>query len=279
MQAGVAFPWDLIIATVAGAVVGAVVGLPALRIRGFYLAFATLAAHFILIQLAQTYQSKRVGSGGFIVPLQFVNLSLVDQQRAWALVLACVAAVVLVIIGLLTRAGLGRTWRVIRDHEIIAGSLGIRVPQYKLGAFMVSSAFIALQGGLTAHLSGYVTSDAFTLSLAVSYVAMVLIGGSDSLLGSVVGAVIVISLPYLTSNVMDRLSVSGQYSAQVAEILYGALVVVFVIYSSSGIAGWLRAAYGWVTGANRPPRPTEKEPEGPATEPAGTGSVSAATEG
>jgi branched-chain amino acid transport system permease protein len=247
LRLGIPYPLDLVVALVAGALIGAVVGLPAIRIRGFYLAFATLAAHFIFVQLAQTYQSHAVGATGFIVPLRFASHSLVDQQRLWALVLAGIGAIVLLIIYFLTTFRLGRTWRVIRDHEIIAASLGIRVTRYKLVAFMVSSAFIALEGGLTAHLSGYVTSDAFTLSIAVSYVAMVLIGGHDSLLGSVVGATIVISLPYLTANVMGQLAINDQYSAQIAQILYGSLVVVFVVYSSGGVADWLRKGYAFVT--------------------------------
>jgi branched-chain amino acid transport system permease protein len=250
LRLGIPYPLDLVVALVAGAL-----------IRGFYLAFATLAAHFIFVQLAQTYQSHAVGAMGFIVPLRFANHSLVDQQRLWALVLAGTAAVVLLIIYFLTTFRLGRTWRVIRDHEIIAASLGIRVARYKLVAFMVSSAFIALEGGLTAHLSGYVTSDAFTLSIAVSYVAMVLIGGHDSLLGSVVGATIVISLPYLTANVMGQLAINDQYSAQIAQILYGSLVVVFVVYSSGGVADWLRKGYAFVTGSRVATRGKLVKPE------------------
>jgi branched-chain amino acid transport system permease protein len=245
MRAGIGYPLDVIVAIVVGALLGGVVGLPALRIRGFYLVFATLAAQYIFVQIAQQYQTWKAGSAGFVVPLQFASQSLTQQQRSWALVLSGAVIVTLVIVRWLTTFRLGRAWRLIRDHEAIAPSLGIPVARYKLAAFMVSSALIAAEGALTAHLSGYVSSDSFTLALAISYLAMVMIGGQDSLLGSVIGAVVVISLPYLTQNVMGGLS--SQYSAQFSEILYGALIVVFIVFSPGGIVSWFNKGFALIT--------------------------------
>jgi branched-chain amino acid transport system permease protein len=84
----------------------------------------------------------------------------------------------------------GRAWRMIRDHEDAAPLLGIPVTRYKLSVWVLSSALIGLQGGITFYFSGGLTYETFTLALAVRYVAMVLIGGLDSLAGAVVGAAI-----------------------------------------------------------------------------------------
>jgi branched-chain amino acid transport system permease protein len=246
LRAGLGYPFDLIAALVTGALLGGLVGLPALRIRGFYLAFATLAAQFIFTQLAQTYETHEVGSSGFVVPLQFLGQTLAGQQRSWAFVLTGFAVVTLILVRLLSTCRLGRAWRLIRDHETIAPSLGIPVARYKVVAFMISSALISMEGALAAHLSGYVTSDSFTLAVAISYLAMVMIGGQDSILGSVIGAIVVIGLPYLTQNVMSGIAGSSQYAPQFSEVLYGALIVIFILYSPGGIAGWLHKGFNLI---------------------------------
>jgi branched-chain amino acid transport system permease protein len=239
-RAGVPSPWDVLIAVAAGAVAGAVVGLPALRIRGFYLAFATLAAHFIIVQVVQSYQTAAVGESGFIVPTPFADQTIDEQLRTWAVVLTVVVAAVLVLVRTISTGRLGRAWRIIRDQEHIASTMGIKVAHYKMGAFTFSSGLIALQGSLYAHVSGYVSVDTFTLSLAISYVAMILVGGEDSQFGSVVGAVVVVTLPFVTSDTLDRLQLSSQYSAQIALLLYGSLIVVFVVTSWGGLGRGLQ---------------------------------------
>lgn len=241
IRSGIPFPWDLPLALVSGAAVGLVVGLPALRIRGVYLALTTLAAQFIVTQLAAQYEGDTVGSGGFLLVQHFSLTNPVSQERSWSLLLLAFVIVTILLIYWLTKGRIGRAWRLIRDHEIVAPSLGIPVARYKLGAFMLSSALISLEGGLAAHFSGYVSSDTYTLTLAISYVAMVLIGGLDSILGSVIGAAVIIWLPVVATNIIGRVSSSESTKAPlIAEILYGAMIVVFVTYSQAGIGGFLR---------------------------------------
>jgi branched-chain amino acid transport system permease protein len=242
-QLQIGFPFDLLVAIGAGAATGFIVGLPGIRIRGVYLALTTLAANFIFVEIAQKYQSIRAGAAGFIIPRLFRDTTLLDQQRAWAVVLFGFVAAVLILVRCLTTARIGRAWRLIRSHEIVAPSLGIPVAGYKLGAFMLSSALISLQGALGAHFSGYVSADSFTLTLAISYVAMVLIGGPDSQFGSVIGAAVVIWLPFLTASVIESIpNAPPTAAAQVALISYGALIVFFITLSPDGLAGWLRWA-------------------------------------
>ncbi len=246
-RSGIAFPLDVVVAMTVGTVAGLVVGLPGLRIRGVYLSLTTLAAHFIFVQAAEKYQSSQVGAAGFVIKRIFTG-TLEDQYKAWSIFLFVVVAALLVLIRALTTGRLGRAWRLIRDHDNVAPTFGIPVARYKLAAFMISSALISLQGGLLAHFSGYVSSESFDLALAISYVAMVLIGGSDSQLGSVLGAAIVIWLPYLASDTLQAVSTStSSIIPRVALIAYGALIVFFITYSSGGVAGWLRDLGRWLT--------------------------------
>ena len=137
----------------------------------------------------------------------------------------------------------GRAWRMIRDHEIVAHTLAIPVTRYKMLAFAISSALIGFQGALAAHLSGSVGVDSFTLGLAIAYIAMVLIGGLDSVLGAVIGAFLVTALPTLVpifiTAVVGQLKTASQGPA-FAEIIYGLLVIVFITSSPQGIVGLLR---------------------------------------
>lgn len=248
-QAHIAFPLDLVPALLAGAAVGFVVGLPALRIQGVYLALTTLAANFIFVEIAQRYQSVKVGAGGFIMPRLFTGMTLADQYRAWAALLFVAVALVLVLLRTLTAAELGRAWRLIRDHELVGPTLGMRASAYKLGAFMLSSALVALQGALAAHFSGYVSADSFTLTLAISYVAMVLIGGPDSQLGAVLGALIVVWLPFACADLLKLFpAASPTVAPQIALIAYGALVVFFITFAPSGVAGWLQTLWARISG-------------------------------
>jgi branched-chain amino acid transport system permease protein len=245
IKSGVPFPGDLVIGAVVAAVAGAVIGLPALRLRGLHLALATLAGFFIVMYFAGVYQSKGKGggSGGFYVPVLYQAQGFTGGQQYWAWTLLVIVAAVILIATRLNAERSGRAWRIIRDHEIVAHTLGIPVTRYKMIAFAFSSALIGFQGALAAHLSGSVSVDQFTLALAIAYIAMVLIGGLDSVLGAVIGAFLVTALPtvmpILITMVIGKLPVASQGPA-VAEIAYGLLVILFITSSPQGIVGLLR---------------------------------------
>jgi branched-chain amino acid transport system permease protein len=242
-RAGVPFPFDILVAAGIAAMAGFLVGLPALRIQGLYLALATLAANFIVLYFADRYQTEAndAGAAGFRLDAQFSSQDLIGQQRAWAWLLLGVLCVVVLGVARLIKGRSGRAFRLIRTHETVAAAMGVPVARNKLMLFMATSAVIAVQGGLTAHLTGSVTVEGFTLLVAVSYIAMIIIGGLDSLWGGVIGAAIVISLPTFTSNFVETFTstgTAGVRAPQIAQIIYGLLVIFFVTLSPNGIAGW-----------------------------------------
>ena len=245
VKSGLPFPIDLVAAALTAAVAGFIIGLPALRLRGLHLALATLAGFFIVGYFATLYQSKGKGggSGGFYVPVLFQAQGFTGGQQYWAWTLLVIVSVLLIAAVRLGSNRSGRAWRMIRDHEIVAHTLAIPVTRYKMIAFALSSAVIGFQGALAAHLSGSVAVDQFTLGLAIAYIAMVLIGGLDSVLGAVIGAFLVTALPTIVplviTAVMGPLKTASQGPA-LAEVIYGLLVILFITSSPQGIVGLLR---------------------------------------
>jgi branched-chain amino acid transport system permease protein len=241
-RAGVPFPFDVIIAALACAVGGLIVGLPALRIRGMYLALATLAAFYVADFIGQKYQSDTVGAAGFFMKPIFTG-TLGQQSASWAWLLFGVVVATMILVSWLRGGRSGRAWRMIRDHEVAASAMGIPVARYKLVLFTITSAIIGIQGGLTAHFIGSVTYDSFTLTLSVSVIAMILIGGLDSLAGPLIGAVVVTTMPVFLPDVLGLFvssSNASQEASNYSEVLYGLLIMVFMIKAPMGLAGLFR---------------------------------------
>lgn len=242
MRSGLAFPFDVIAGGVIAALIGLIIGLPALRLSGLYLALATLSGFFIVTYFANEYQTnaKGGGDGGFNIMPLYASKGLDGAQTYWAWTLFGIVALTLLFACRFAHERSGRAWRMIREHETAAHALGIRVTRYKLMAFSLSSAVIGVQGGLTMHFTGSLSSDQYTLSLAISYIAMVLIGGLDSIAGAVIGAAVVTSLPVLVPKLLTGIlgeKTATNHGAAVAQIIYGLLVIIFITSSPRGLVG------------------------------------------
>ena len=231
----------LVMAMIVSAFFGLVVGLPALRIKGIYLILSTMAAHYLALFVAEKYQTVRVGSAGFTLDPVFSG-SLLAVQRSWLIALLFVVLVVMLIVGRLEAGRLGRAWRMIRDREDAAPAMGIPTARYKLGAFVLSSAIIGLQGGLMGYFTGGVSNESFSLHVAIAAIAMILIGGMGRISGSILGAAIVTALPFVTPPLVNALLgnvMATQHASQVSLILYGMLIIVFISYAREGVRGWI----------------------------------------
>jgi len=262
------FPWTVVIAALVSVVVGLVIGLPALRLQGLHLILATLAMHFIVIFFATRYQQNTVGASPFVTRPEFADLGRDGMQVRWAWLLFAIVAVVVLAASRLVRERSGRAWRLVRDHELIAPTLGIRPTRYKLVAFALSSGLIGVQGALLAHFTGSVTVEAFTLALAIQYLAMVLIGGLDSIPGAMIGAAIVVYIPNKMPDLVgivigtENAAVKGP---QISLILYGILIIVFITSSPQGVIGWLRGSSSRTKTALRRTRDEAGSPVGRVT--------------
>jgi branched-chain amino acid transport system permease protein len=231
-------------AALVGAVLGAVFGLPSLRLRGLYLAVSTLALYFVVAYLGGEYESRRGFSTGIMIDAPSIGGFVFKNARGWYFVLLAAAAATLLICANLLRSRTGRAWRAIRAHETVAEALGIGIASYKLLAFVISSALASLAGALFAYYRGFVSVEAFSLFLSIQYVAMIIIGGMGSLLGALLGALFVTLLPYLIEALLMRLPHAQSYAGSLFAIDYsafGVVMILFLVFEPLGLVGiWRR---------------------------------------
>ena len=227
-----------------GALLGVVFGLPSLRLRGLYLAVSTLALHFVVVYLGGEYESKRGYSTGIVIDPPQVFGTALTHPRAWYFVLLAAAALTLLLCLNLLRSRTGRAWGAIRSNETVAEALGISIAGYKLLAFVISSSITAVAGALFAYYRGFVSVEAFSLFLSISYVAMIIIGGMGSLLGALLGAVFVTLFPYAIEAALLALPGAQRYAGEVFAVNYaafGLVMVLFLIFEPLGLTGiWRR---------------------------------------
>jgi branched-chain amino acid transport system permease protein len=250
--AGVPFLAALLLACLAGATVGLIFGLPALRLRGLYLALSTLALQFITSSLALQYETVSGKSAGFFVPPATIGPFQLQQGRAYTLFLAlALALVAMALRNLYTRAP-GRAWLAIKENEMAAAVIGLNPTRWKLVAFLGSSALISLSGALLAFYTLRVFSDTFSLQFALTFVVMVIVGGLGSIPGVILGAVVVTISPYVLSGITgalpESLPITSWLENNIYYInngLYGVLVLVFLLFQPRGIAGTLDDAGQW----------------------------------
>lgn len=241
---GIPFLISLGLCAVIGALIGLLVGLPALRVQGIYLAIATLALHYVVIFVLNQYQAETVGGMGFVLPTASIfGFELASSMRWYYFILL---TLILCMWGVnnIKHSSVGRAWMLLRDSPIAAASQGINVARYKLLAFVFSSAIIGFSGGLFAYFQQNVYIEAFTLELAIQVIAMIVIGGWGSTGGAVAGAFFVFLLPTALSvllSLMPRtLYITDLLSRHVGDvqlIVYGGLIIGFLVLEPAGIAG------------------------------------------
>ena len=230
-----------------GAVLGLVVGIPSLRLKGLYLALGTLAMHHVVLYVAGEMQARAGGNTGFTIPPARVAGWLVRGTVPWYYILLVAAAIVLVLVVNLQRSRAGRAWMAIRDRDVAASSVGINVTRYKLAAFVWSSAVTSVAGTLFAYQRGFVSLEAFGFFVAVEYIAMIIIGGLGTALGAVLGAALVTLLPYGIDAFVASVSpgAADYYIFPAKFGAFGLLMALFLIFEPSGLVGIWRRVRNW----------------------------------
>jgi branched-chain amino acid transport system permease protein len=227
------------------ALVGVLFGLPSLRIRGFYLAVATLAAQFFIPWLVTKvgWFSNNSASGVINAqPIVISGLAFDTPQKKYLLVLGIVALLALVARNL-TRSRIGRAWMAVRDMDVAAEVIGIPILRTKLIAFAVSSFYCGIAGALYAFAYlGNVEPDGFNLDLSFRILFMVIVGGVGSVLGSFLGAAFITLVPILLDVVLTRashafnLNIESGVSSMAQLLVFGGLIIFFLIVEPHGLA-------------------------------------------
>src|SRR2546423_3345107 len=225
------------------ALIGAVVGIPSLRIKGIYLAIATLAAQLIIEWTINhvTWISGGVAASIQVPPLVLVGTPLKSQTQLY---LFLMFFVVLAIVGSsnLIRSRIGRAFIAIRDQDIAAEIIGIDIFRYKLWAFAISSFYAGVTGVLYTYYLGIANYEQFQIGVSIDYLAMIIIGGLGSVLGSIFGAIFVTLLPIATRYAMEAFGGVFFEPQTVLNLipnlrlmLFGALIIFFLIVEPEGL--------------------------------------------
>ena len=228
---------------VVAALIGLFVGLPALRVKGLYLAIATLAAQFII---EWTLNHTPAISGGIQASIEMPRPELfgevLETQTEMYFFLMPISVIAILATLNLVRSRIGRAFIAIRDQEIAAEIIGINVYRYKLLAFAISSFYAGVAGVMATYYYGIANYEAFQLPISIDYLAMVIIGGLGSVLGSVFGAVFITLLPFGVRVFMETVGVffiDGNYLAQVIAqmrlIIFGGLIIFFLVVEPEGL--------------------------------------------
>ncbi len=233
------------------AFVGVLFGLPSLRIKGFYLAVATLAAQFFLVWLFNRvpWFYNYSASGQINAPERDVFGIIITGPNApaWATYLFCLIflTVCAIIARNLTRGTTGRTWMAIRDMDIAAEIIGVNPLKAKLTAFAVSSFFVGIAGALffAVYLGAVEVGEVFGIQKSFLVLFMVIIGGLGSIFGSFAGAAFLVLLPVVLKLLgVDLLGWPTDIVAHLNLVIVGALIIMFLILEPHGLAQLWRVA-------------------------------------
>lgn len=234
---GIPFIVSLPLSTVSTGVVGALVAMPALRLVGIYLAIATLAFLIIVEQIITRWESVTGGGRGMLVEsAQIFGVTLSSPSRFYFLCLTLLLLALIAAINIL-RAPTGRAMIAVRDSEIAARSMGINLARTKTIAFGLSAALTGLAGALMAHHTAYISPEAFTLTISIQLLLLIVVGGLGSLHGAVFGAIFVGFLPQGIALLRDVLPPAVAQLPGLEPGIFGLILILFLMFEPHGIYG------------------------------------------
>ena len=241
--AGMGWPFPLSLAAAAGlsALVGAVVGLPALRVKGIYLGIATLSFGFIVEEVLARWESVTGGNAGMAVGSISMFGWQADTSASFYFVCLVIAVACTLAVLNLLRSPTGRAFVAIRDSEISAQSMGIHLAYYKTLSFAISAALAGIGGALYAHMIRFLSPDQFNIIQSIDLLLMVVIGGLGSVHGAFLGAIFLIGMPQAISSFKDLLPDAIGQAPGLKSVIYGSVLILFVLFEPLGMYGrWLK---------------------------------------
>jgi branched-chain amino acid transport system permease protein len=248
---GMPFIISLPLSGLIAALLGLIIGIPSLRLKGLYLALGTLAFAFVieyilfhwdLTQGDLGMEVKRISVGGFQI----------KTQRQYLYMIAAFAFLAVLCTKNIVRSKIGRSFIAIRDRDIAAEAMGISLAKYKVMAFGLSAFYAGVAGCLMAHYNRWIVPGSFDISLSIAYIAMIIMGGLGTVLGSVLGAILITGIPHGIVYIVDL--IKGSYPALSGFIvdfklgIFGLVIVGTLLFEPAGLYGvYRRVKVYWKT--------------------------------
>jgi branched-chain amino acid transport system permease protein len=237
LNLGLGFWGGMVVAAGVGAFASALVAIPSLRVSGDYYVVASFGLQVVVLAVFMNWTDLTAGHAGLPgIPRPNLFGWVIDQPFEYAFLAAAFAALTWTICRRLTNSAFGRVLQAIRDDEIAAQAMGKNVVLVKITIACISSALGAMAGSLYAHYITYINPSSFSLHESIFIATLVILGGSERLAGPIVGAFTLLAIPEL----LKFLAIPDTVAAPMRQIIYGALLIVFMLVRPEGILGRAR---------------------------------------
>ncbi|MCJ7605298.1 MAG: branched-chain amino acid ABC transporter permease [Dehalococcoidales bacterium] len=237
-QLGLSFWAALPCAGLGAGLIGIIFGLPSLKIKGFYLIMATVAAHFIIIWLILQFYDVTGGADGLSVPRPVIGDVIIRSKGSYFWLVMVFTCLAVYFAKNIVRTRVGRAFVAIRDNDLAAEVMGVNLWVYKLTAFFLGCVFAGVSGSLLVHYYAFASTDHFPFLNSVWYLGMLIVGGMGSIAGSIFGVVALKLLDELVTIVGPVLAsaVAPQAAASLGLIMRGLVIILFLIFEPRGLA-------------------------------------------
>jgi branched-chain amino acid transport system permease protein len=221
--------------------VGLIFGLPSLKIKGFYLIMATIAAQFIIIWVILQFQGITGGANGLAVPRPEIGGFVIKSKASYFYLVLIIACLATYLAKNIVKTRVGRAFIAIRDNDLAAEVMGINLWSYKLLAFFIGCAYAGVAGSLLVHYIAFASVDQFPFINSVMYLGMLIVGGMGSISGAIFGTVFIKLLDQLVTISGPMLAtafpaIAAQAAASLSLIMRGLIIIIFLIFEPRGLA-------------------------------------------
>lgn len=241
LELGLSFWASLPCAGIGAGLVGVIFGLPSLKVKGLYLAVATLAAQFIIAYVIMNARDLTGGSSGLPVAAPTIGSMIFNSPKSFYYIAIPIAILMTFFATNIVRTRVGRAFIAIRDNDIAAEVMGINLYVYKLLAFFTACFFAGIAGSLWAHYSRVALPDAYNLTVSIWFIGMLIVGGIGSVLGVILGTAFIKILDQLVvilGTVLARAfpAISSNITASLSTMLFGIVIILFLVFEPRGLA-------------------------------------------
>ncbi len=239
-QSGLSFWIAVPVAAIAAGLVGLLVGLTSIRLKGFYLIISTLAAQFIIMYVIIHWTSVTGGSFGMSAPAPKLGGIEFATTQSYFYIVFVALLIATYVAKNIVRTNVGRAFIAIRDNDLAAEVMGIHLTVYKLLAFFIGCAFAGIGGALAAHARGVITPDSYTLIQSFWYLGYIIVGGLGTITGVFFGVIFISALNNGLAMFLSSLSTifpgAGSLLAPLMLVIFGLVIILFLIFEPRGLA-------------------------------------------